>query len=715
MTISTTDNRANYVGNGVITQFSFGFRTLDDTHIYAYLDAVAQGSGFTVTRNADQDTSPGGVVDFAVAPAADELVTLERIVPFTQETDYTEYDPFPAETHETALDTLTMQTQQNADAVDRSMRLSIVDDGTTDTELPVYAPNTTLVWDGTVKKLVNSSAPGASLDGIYTFDTVALMKDESLVTGLLVQTRGYYTSGDSGYATYLIKAPQTFDGYGDHELANSNIAVLQYSGLADVRQFGAVVDGVGSGGGSGTDDYNSIAAALAASDSVIINGGICVSQTMITLTGNQTLELAENTGLLKTSAAGNTDPIVWVKGTGACFKGNDQYTSFAESNVKSPRGVVRIGFADMVTTQTENINYCQVHDMTILGDTGGGQTSGDPDICIYIPNPQFGGGTEYTSYFHRIFNLRLGNANYGMHLQGWANGNIIYSIQGIALGNTTYGDNNGMIWFDGALDNSIWGMFFHASSGSTMLKLTQLDNTGAPNGRDHKPHFNTCAGLVAEQGGAGARGIWSDYEFGNSYIEMRHNTAGGNIVPVDWYDNNTLHGNSGTPIKTNFEADETQDLVLQWTKPDGAAPNGQMLIGKSAIAAPRALAELHSNGTFVQDQSSFKTYEGTGAITITVNHAFTLTGAANYSAVVQILYSGIEAGGTGSVTASYLVPIYGATTWIMRTPISVAGGTLTITSVTENSTTTIFTVQGSATSNCSIQAIATGFRNATLT
>ena len=56
MTISTQDNRANYVGDGIITQFSFGFRTLDDAHIFPYLDAVVQGSGFTVTRNADQDS-----------------------------------------------------------------------------------------------------------------------------------------------------------------------------------------------------------------------------------------------------------------------------------------------------------------------------------------------------------------------------------------------------------------------------------------------------------------------------------------------------------------------------------------------------------------------------------------------------------------------------------------------------------------------------------
>ncbi|MDG1858280.1 MAG: hypothetical protein P8I94_04205, partial [Emcibacteraceae bacterium] len=54
-----------------------------------------------------------------------------------------------------------------------------------------------------------------------------------------VTTKGYYTAGDGGDALYLIKTPQTFDGYGDHELANGNVAVLQLvNGALSVAQFG---------------------------------------------------------------------------------------------------------------------------------------------------------------------------------------------------------------------------------------------------------------------------------------------------------------------------------------------------------------------------------------------------------------------------------------------------------------------------------------------
>jgi hypothetical protein len=99
--------------------------------------------------------------------------------------------------------------------------------------------------------------------GIYQpFDNVALMVTESLPDGIIVETKGYYTAGDGGQARYLIKTAVDYgatpDGYGDHTLANGNVAVLQ-AGLDGstqyhVKQFGAVGDGT-------TLDHLSITAA----------------------------------------------------------------------------------------------------------------------------------------------------------------------------------------------------------------------------------------------------------------------------------------------------------------------------------------------------------------------------------------------------------------------------------------------------------------------
>jgi hypothetical protein len=88
------------------------------------------------------------------------------------------------------------------------------------------------------------------------FDTVADLKaSDSLEVDQLVSTKGYYTAGDGGHADYLVAATQSVDGYGDHSLANSNVALLQHDGVVNVRLFGSVGDGA-------TDDSAEIQAAI---------------------------------------------------------------------------------------------------------------------------------------------------------------------------------------------------------------------------------------------------------------------------------------------------------------------------------------------------------------------------------------------------------------------------------------------------------------------
>ena len=87
------------------------------------------------------------------------------------------------------------------------------------------------------------------------FETVAQLKLATLAAGKLVSTKGYYASGDGGAADYIVAATQAVDGYGDHAIANSTVALLQSSALIDVRQYGAEGNGT-------TDDTAAIQAAL---------------------------------------------------------------------------------------------------------------------------------------------------------------------------------------------------------------------------------------------------------------------------------------------------------------------------------------------------------------------------------------------------------------------------------------------------------------------
>jgi hypothetical protein len=123
MTITTTTRRKVYSANGATTVLAYDFKILASAHLEVYVDVgaglVLQVGGYTVDG---VGVAGGGNVTFSVAPASGtNNVLLLRNVPLTQESDYVENDNFPAETHEQALDKLTMLVQQAFDLFNRSL------------------------------------------------------------------------------------------------------------------------------------------------------------------------------------------------------------------------------------------------------------------------------------------------------------------------------------------------------------------------------------------------------------------------------------------------------------------------------------------------------------------------------------------------------------------------------------------------------------------
>ena len=156
MTISTTNNKMEYTSDGILVAYTLDYKVLDATHMTVYLDGVLQSSGYTVDLNADQDNDPGGTVTLDTAPAAGVLITLLRTVPLTQLVDYQPYDPFPAATHERALDNLTLQNQQQQEEIDRNSQGIGTEPGV-DTTAPVYDAGKGWMWsESDPKKIVNS-------------------------------------------------------------------------------------------------------------------------------------------------------------------------------------------------------------------------------------------------------------------------------------------------------------------------------------------------------------------------------------------------------------------------------------------------------------------------------------------------------------------------------------------------------------------------------
>lgn len=129
MTVSSTNTKNSYSGNGSTTVFAYTFKIFDDDDITVILRTDATGGETVQTKTTDYTVSGvgnagGGNITFGTAPASGITVVLIRETAQTQATDYTPNDPFPAASHEDALDKLTLIIQDQQEELDRSIKVS---------------------------------------------------------------------------------------------------------------------------------------------------------------------------------------------------------------------------------------------------------------------------------------------------------------------------------------------------------------------------------------------------------------------------------------------------------------------------------------------------------------------------------------------------------------------------------------------------------------
>lgn len=153
MTISSEQSTQSYSGDGSTVTFPYGypFFALDEVKVElratdgTIITPIYNGAGtydYTVSGTLDAETSRypnGGSVTFNTAPPSGYTIALFREVTLTQETDYVANDAFPAETHENALDKLTMIAQQLRDDADKSLRFTATE--TADPTVPPVGAN----------------------------------------------------------------------------------------------------------------------------------------------------------------------------------------------------------------------------------------------------------------------------------------------------------------------------------------------------------------------------------------------------------------------------------------------------------------------------------------------------------------------------------------------------------------------------------------------
>lgn len=222
MTVSSTQVVVTYTGDGNTITFVYPFRILDAADLKVYLDGVLQSPGlYTVSGVGSVN---GGTVTFNTAPPdVGVKVTLLRLMEETQLVDYQPFDAFPAETHEMALDKLTMLIQQqNELLIARAVRVSSSElIGEASLVLPGISAraNTALTFDAGGNVVV------------IPIDQIGI-SDHGLLTGLADDDHPQYFNQPRGDGRYLQLAGGTMAG--DLLLVNNPIPLNDYSAVPKV-------------------------------------------------------------------------------------------------------------------------------------------------------------------------------------------------------------------------------------------------------------------------------------------------------------------------------------------------------------------------------------------------------------------------------------------------------------------------------------------------
>ena len=225
---------------------------------------------------------------------------------------------------------------------------------------------------------VEDALDGVPISGeqtVLTYENVAeMVADTSLTVGQLARTKGYYDAGDGGGALYLIQVTQAVDGFGDHLLANGNVALLQVSGSVSAKQYGATADG-------STDDSPALQAAISA-----VGGGELYLPTGNYLI-NTTLSI-DTTGLGNTSlftlvGDGRSNSIIdnqtggaaifVTSGVGAEFAYGLTLRGFAITSTGTQAGTIGLQllgcrFADVDNLLIENMALHGIYADSTIGD-----------------------------------------------------------------------------------------------------------------------------------------------------------------------------------------------------------------------------------------------------------------------------------------------------------------------------------------------------------
>lgn len=493
MTVETSISRSGpYAGAGTTGPFPVSFRFLDNTHL-SVVRTDANGIDSVLVLGADYTVlgagNPTGSVTLTTALAVDFKLTILRAVPKTQEADYVQNDDFPAESHENALDKLTMITQELSEASDRSIKI-----GVSDAALPALPPasgrvNTIIGFDsagnltllpaaasvgagdmrvdvftagvdftsGVTTQLNVSRAPGSQANAEIFFDSGFQGTDQWSVAGSVIT----FTSPiPVGVAKVFVRLGTTlsinippFGSVGDSELAWGNILHRVVNSVSELQALdgtkylrattvGYYAAGDGGGGAEYWQDYF---------DTTSVHNGV----TVIVANDGKRWKMVNNGKITARQAGARGAPyddyIPLQNGLNACALARIGCFEFTNGTfLTSQQLLIRQGAQTTSSDAGSDIHFMGDQNKLVISSDSHATlkaTAAMTSVLRFSPTT-VGGLGSYANFYSEIRGLLIdgnGLANIGVYIDSAMHVEIEKnSITGVTTGiyNTGYGVHN---------------------------------------------------------------------------------------------------------------------------------------------------------------------------------------------------------------------------------------------------------------------------------
>lgn len=239
MSITNTVSINQYIGNGSASDYAYTFKIFLESDLLVIQTDSTTGVDTTLVLNTDYTVSgvqvtTGGNVTLTAGnlPSGDGL-TIKRVEPLTQLTEFRNQSEYFAELHENAMDKLTMIAQQQQDDLDRCLRVpDSVDLIAVSTTLPSPAATTLFGWNAAADEIIQYTPDdivNAGSIGIFTANRALISNAGGVITAATT------TSSEIGYLNGVPYALTTYVPQGDTHPSCQNIGIAYSAGTFTVQ------------------------------------------------------------------------------------------------------------------------------------------------------------------------------------------------------------------------------------------------------------------------------------------------------------------------------------------------------------------------------------------------------------------------------------------------------------------------------------------------